>query len=53
VGSAASIVCETHAIHEGGDHWIVIGRVVAVDRLETDLRPLLFYRGQYVGLEEG
>ena len=38
--------CETHAVHEGGDHWIVIGQVVAVDRLEADLRPLLFFRGQ-------
>ena len=53
VGSLASIVCETHAVHEGGDHWIVIGRVVAVDRLDADRRPLIFFRGQYAGLEEG
>jgi hypothetical protein len=26
--------------------------VVAVDRLEADLRPLLFFRGQYAALEE-
>jgi 3-hydroxy-9,10-secoandrosta-1,3,5(10)-triene-9,17-dione monooxygenase reductase component len=53
VGSAAAIVCETHAVHEGGDHWIVIGRVVAVDRDETDPRPLLFFRGHYAGVAEG
>jgi len=53
VGSSASIVCETHAVHEGGDHWIVIGRVVAVDRLDANRRPLIFFRGQYAGLEEG
>ena len=53
VGSAAAIVCETHAVHEGGDHWIVIGRVVAVDRDEADPRPLLFFRGHYAGVAEG
>ena len=52
VGSSASIVCETHAVHEGGDHWIVIGRVVAVDRVESNARPLLFFRGHYAGLAE-
>ena len=53
VGSAASIVCETHAVHEGGDHWIVIGRVVAVDRLEAESRPLLYFRGHYAAIAEG
>ena len=51
IGSAAVIVCETHAVHEGGDHWIVIGRVVAVDRGEADLRPLVFFRGHYAGID--
>jgi hypothetical protein len=27
--------------------------VVAVDRDESDLRPLLFFRGHYAALEEG
>jgi flavin reductase (DIM6/NTAB) family NADH-FMN oxidoreductase RutF len=53
MGSAAAIVCETHAVHEGGDHWIVIGRVVAVDRDESDSLPLLFFRGHYATLADG
>ena len=51
-GSAASIGCEVHEIHEGGDHWIVIGRVVAMHRSETSPRPLLYFRGAYAALEE-
>lgn len=49
-GSAAAIACQVHAIHEGGDHWIVVGLVVALDRVD-DARPLLFYRGRYAALD--
>ena len=49
-GSAASLACDVHAIHEGGDHWIVVGRVIAVDA--SDARPLVFFRGAYAGLAE-
>jgi len=49
-GSAAAIACGLHAIHEGGDHWIVVGHVVAVDRLD-EVRPLLFFRGRYAALD--
>ena len=38
--------CETHAVHDGGDHIIVVGEVVRFDyRAEGD--PLLYYRGRY------
>jgi flavin reductase (DIM6/NTAB) family NADH-FMN oxidoreductase RutF len=49
---AATLACAVHAIHEGGDHWIVIGRVVAVDRPDPAAVPLVFFGGRYVGLEE-
>ena len=49
-GSAAAIACQIHAIHEGGDHWIVVGLVVALDRVD-DARPLLFFRGRYAALD--
>jgi 3-hydroxy-9,10-secoandrosta-1,3,5(10)-triene-9,17-dione monooxygenase reductase component len=49
-GSAAAIACAVHAIHEGGDHWIVVGHVVAVDRVD-DARPLLYFRGRYAALD--
>jgi 3-hydroxy-9,10-secoandrosta-1,3,5(10)-triene-9,17-dione monooxygenase reductase component len=51
-GSAASLGCDIHAIHEGGDHWIVIGRVIAVYRSEAEPRPLMFFRGAYATIGE-
>jgi flavin reductase (DIM6/NTAB) family NADH-FMN oxidoreductase RutF len=50
-GSAAAIACTAHAVHEGGDHWIVVGHVVAVDRPEDTGAPLVFHAGRYVRLE--
>ncbi len=45
-GSLAYVDCEIEAVHDGGDHDIVVGRVVdlAVTREAT---PLLFFRGGY------
>ena len=51
-GAAAALGCEFHGIHEGGDHWIVIGRVVALYRPSGPYRPLAFFRGRYVAVEE-
>jgi 3-hydroxy-9,10-secoandrosta-1,3,5(10)-triene-9,17-dione monooxygenase reductase component len=50
-GCLAAIACEVRAIHEGGDHWIVVGEVVGLHRLEHVSRPLVFYGGGYVNLE--
>lgn len=38
--------CEVEAVHEGGDHHIVTGRVRELGEYENQ-RPLLFYRGRY------
>ena len=38
--------CTVHAVHEAGDHYIVIGKVVDLDVAEAE-RPLLYYRGGY------
>jgi len=46
-GSLASIHCEKHQVVDGGDHWIVIGRAVALYQGIEPRRPLLFYGGQY------
>ena len=51
-GCVAALGCRMHAIHEGGDHWIVVGEVVATYRLDGGSTPLVFYSGQYVSLEE-
>ena len=42
---AACFECETEFQHEGGDHTIIVGRVIAFDDHATD--PLIFYRGHY------
>lgn len=42
----AWIDCTLDAIHQAGDHWIVLGRVRELDIERAD-HPLLFLRGQY------
>jgi 3-hydroxy-9,10-secoandrosta-1,3,5(10)-triene-9,17-dione monooxygenase reductase component len=45
-GALAVIDCEIGAIHEAGDHLVVIGEVVDL-AVGEDGAPLLFYRGSY------
>ncbi|GHE00360.1 flavin reductase family protein [Streptomyces alanosinicus] len=45
-GTAAWIDCTIHAVHTGGDHLIVVGRVTALDAQEGG-EPLLFHRGRF------
>lgn len=45
-GVIAWIDCELQAVHEAGDHHIVLGRVVALD-VDRPERPLLFFQGGY------
>lgn len=40
------IDCTTEQLVEAGDHWIVIGRVQALE-IEREVEPLVFYRGGY------
>jgi flavin reductase (DIM6/NTAB) family NADH-FMN oxidoreductase RutF len=51
-GSAAALGCAVEAIHEGGDHWIVIGRVLALHRSDDICPPLVFCAGRYARLAE-
>jgi 3-hydroxy-9,10-secoandrosta-1,3,5(10)-triene-9,17-dione monooxygenase reductase component len=45
-GAIAWIDCTIEAVHEMGDHWFVLGRVVALDHVEDfEVHPLLFFRG--------
>lgn len=37
--------CHIHDVHDGGDHSIVVGEVLACDAREGE--PLLFFRGEY------
>jgi 3-hydroxy-9,10-secoandrosta-1,3,5(10)-triene-9,17-dione monooxygenase reductase component len=40
--------CLVEAVHPGGDHDIVVGRVTELGECR-DARPLLFYKGRYTG----
>ena len=42
----AWIDCTLDAVHEAGDHYIVLGRVAALE-VERPERPLLFFQGNY------
>jgi 3-hydroxy-9,10-secoandrosta-1,3,5(10)-triene-9,17-dione monooxygenase reductase component len=61
--SLAHIDCTVHSVHDGGDHFVVFGAVHSLSESATDERsreehsarrkprPLLFYRGEYTGIE--
>lgn len=46
----ATIEADVHQLADGGDHRIVIGRVLHVEHPAQHVQPLLFYRGAYAGL---
>ncbi|MCB1706097.1 MAG: flavin reductase family protein [Halioglobus sp.] len=42
----ATFECKLHATHEGGDHLIIVGKVLDMQQRPTG-EPLLFYCGRY------
>jgi flavin reductase (DIM6/NTAB) family NADH-FMN oxidoreductase RutF len=47
-GALAHFECERHAVHEGGDHLIFVGRVLALGRpTGSKTGPLVFFSGRY------
>jgi len=45
--------CEVHARYDGGDHVLVLGKVLALHLVpDAAPRPLLYFRGQYRELSE-
>lgn len=49
-GVAAWIDCRITAVHEQGDHFIVIGEATDFDAVAGEM-PLVIHRGRYTGLE--
>lgn len=45
-GCSAAFECQTEHRYDGGDHKIIVGRVVKFEDRKTD--PLIFYRGLYL-----
>jgi len=47
-GALIHFECERYAMHDGGDHLILIGRVLALGRPPSSVsRPLVFFSGRY------
>ena len=51
-GISAALGCAVETIHEGGDHFIVVGRVLALYHGERPAAPLVFNGGRYAALAE-
>jgi len=45
-GCLATLECRLSAIHEGGDHQIIIGQVEGLEHAQGG-QPLLYFRGAY------
>ena len=45
-GSLGSFECKRHAIHDGGDHFLLVGEVVRAE-YEPRRDPLLYFRGKH------
>jgi len=45
----ANLECTTHAVHDGGDHALVVGRVQRLGYVAAG-RPLLYFSGNYANL---
>jgi flavin reductase (DIM6/NTAB) family NADH-FMN oxidoreductase RutF len=50
-GSLAALVCNKESIHDGGDHLLVVGQVVALHQGLEPQYPLLFFNGKYQTME--
>lgn len=49
-GTLAHLDCTIHAVYEGGDHFIVVGRVEHLEAHPEDAavaEPLLYFKGRY------
>jgi flavin reductase (DIM6/NTAB) family NADH-FMN oxidoreductase RutF len=50
--AVAWIECTIDAVHEAGDHLIVVGLVNELEVRDTDVDPLVFFRGRYGSFSE-
>ena len=51
-GALTWVECAVVAVHEAGDHYLVVGRVTELGPSQPG-RPLLFYRGRYAAIDAG
>ncbi len=50
-GANAVFLCGVEQVYPGGDHRIVVGRVLDMWGPETSERPLVYYDGRYAALD--
>jgi len=48
--AVACFECRLHAEYPGGDHILLVGRVVAIHCEDPERKPLLFHRSRYASL---
>ncbi|GAA2603657.1 flavin reductase family protein [Actinomadura fulvescens] len=48
--AVAALECRTYAVHDAGDHSIVVGEVLSLDVPDPRGKPLIFYEGTYRSL---
>ena len=46
-GALGALECRTTAVHDGGDHSIVVGEVIGVSEPKPGGQPLIHYSGRY------
>jgi 3-hydroxy-9,10-secoandrosta-1,3,5(10)-triene-9,17-dione monooxygenase reductase component len=51
-GTLGYVDCAIHAVHETGDHYVVVGRVLDLATVD-DEDPLLYFQGQYRTTDDG
>jgi 3-hydroxy-9,10-secoandrosta-1,3,5(10)-triene-9,17-dione monooxygenase reductase component len=51
-GALTWVECAVTAVHEAGDHYLVVGRITELGPSQPG-RPLLFYRGRYAAMDAG
>jgi len=47
VGALAAVRCDVHRVDDGGDHHVVVGRVLELMEGPSPWTPLLFFAGRY------
>ncbi len=46
-GCVGALGCRRYDVLEGGDHWIILGEIIAFHKPENPPMPLLFYGSRY------
>jgi len=46
-GVLARVHADVHAVHPAGDHDVVVGHVLAVERVAPERRPMIFFRSRF------